>query len=188
MATCTLERAPGASPAGVVPVWGAKLMYRLKKQGYSHQDIADIVGYAKLTVRHILRFRREHGIDREPRSGKGKKSDPRWVFAGAWRHAALAELERVKQMGDDADLLKEVHEVFLQRGFAAPAYRTLCRALQEHLEYTCKRVRLAAPARITEHSPALDQHIICTGSGRMWGAAHSSPTVSRVRSQTMAAA
>ena len=113
-----------ASNAPPLPAWGSRLVRRLKTQGYSQKDIAAIIiGYSISTVKEVLRHFREHDEDRVPQKGKGKKDDPRWVFAGPSGPAALALLERVKEAGDDGDLLSEVHAKFLQAGCFAPEYR-----------------------------------------------------------------
>jgi len=61
-----------------------------------------------------------------------------WLLAPAaqrlWRSSSASK-------GLDGDLLSEVHAKFLQAGYYAPEYRTLCQALDEHLKYTAKRVR-----------------------------------------------
>jgi len=51
--------------------------------------------------------------------------------------------------GDASDLLLEVHQTFLQSGVCprAPAYRTLCEALQQNLDYTRKRLSKLARER-----------------------------------------
>ena len=111
------------------------------QSNYSHGDIAAMLGMSNSTVKRLLRYYREHGTDRIPCQGQGKHDDRRWVFAGPRGPAALALLERVKQEGDDGDLLREVHEAFERAGASSSAYRTLCHALQVHLQYSSKRVR-----------------------------------------------
>jgi hypothetical protein len=72
--------------------------------------------------------------DRIPRQGTGKRSDVRWTFAGPHGVQNLAALERVKEAGDDAETLNEVWHEFRRTGCGFPAYRTLCNALQHHLD------------------------------------------------------
>ena len=104
-------------------------------------EIAEVVGYSYETVEELLRIRRTTGKHRVPRQGRGKRGDPRWIFAGPHGNDALAELDRAKFDGDDADLCLEVHERFQRESAYSPAYRTSCDALAEHLDYTTKRVR-----------------------------------------------
>ena len=140
-----------------MPEWGAELCRSLRKDGYTNAEVAHIVGYCETTIRTALRHYRDHGTDRRPRQGTGKRSDVRWTFAGPHGAANLAELERVKDAGDDAETLNEVWHEFRRTGAGFPAYRTLCNALQNHLDYTRKRVRVTAvarrPAEPCEHAP-----------------------------------
>lgn len=127
-----------------MPEWGAELCRSLRKDGYTNADVAHVVGYSVETIRRALRHYRDHGTDRIPRQGIGKRSDVRWTFAGPHGEQNLAELERVKEAGDDAETLNEVWHEFRRTGAGFPAYRTLCEALQKHLDYTRKRVRVIA--------------------------------------------
>ena len=78
-----------------MPEWGAELCRSLRKDGYTNAEVAHIVGYCETTIRTALRHYRDHGTDRRPRQGTGKRSDVRWTFAGPHGAANLAELERV---------------------------------------------------------------------------------------------
>eukprot|EP00966_Prymnesium_polylepis_P303755 7017177-Prymnesium_polylepis.1 len=133
-----------------VPLWGANLIAKLHKDGYSRANIAGIIGYHHSTVKAILRFQREQGQLRTAAPGKNKVSDSRWIFAGATGFHALAELEALKERLEDDELLLDVHRAFVAEGTYSPAYRTLCNALQKELEYTAKRAspRPALRARI----------------------------------------
>ena len=124
-----------------VSKWGARQVRQLKDDGYVCEEIARIIGYSAETVRKLLRYYREHGVDREPQQGKGKRSDSRYVFAGIDGEQRLRELDMVKEREDDSLQLKEVWQIFKREGYGAPAYRTFCHALQKHLDYTRKRVR-----------------------------------------------
>ena len=81
-----------------MPEWGAELCRSLRKDGYTNADVAHVVGYSVETIRRALRHYRDHGTDRIPRQGIGKRSDVRWTFAGPHGEQNLAELERVKAM------------------------------------------------------------------------------------------
>jgi hypothetical protein len=125
----------------------AELARKFKRQGYTNREVANLVGYSQETLHKVFQHYRMHGEDREPCQGKRKRDDVRWIFAGPRGDANLKELEAVKDAGDDADLLSEVHHSFLARGCASPAYRTLCHALQHHLDFTCKRLTHLAKER-----------------------------------------
>ena len=142
-----------ASSSSAVPEWGARLVRRLHSQGYSHGQISVIIEKSTQTVSRLLKYHRKHGVDRKPRQGQNKRSDPRWVFAGATKQEALALLEEVKQSGDDADELQEVYYAFLNAGYLLPAYPTLCRAtLRSGLELSpgayASPASFAATARV----------------------------------------
>ena len=81
----------------------ARLIRSFSRQGYSREDIARMLGRHLSSVRRVLRHYRKHGEDRVPRQGKGRLNDVRWVFAGPHKDAALRELQRIKDAGDDAD-------------------------------------------------------------------------------------
>ena len=129
----------GRSQNPPLPVWGARLARKLKASGHTRKDIAHVLGYSESTIKAVLSHFRNHGEDRVPQQGQGKQDDPRWIFAGARKQIALHQLQKIKDDGDDADLLKEVHQTFIAAGAFSPEYRTLCNALQEHLNYTRKR-------------------------------------------------
>ena len=140
-----------------LPRWGAKLSRKLRRRGYSRVDVAAILGYSQWTVRKVDRYYKKHGTDREPRQGKGKRDDVRWVFAGRRKERNLAALRRAKEAGDAADLKSEIHVAFMNHGaWGSPAYRTLCNALATHLNQTRKRVcahPLTRPTRSPNPSP-----------------------------------
>ena len=130
----------------------ARVMRQLKCRGYTLNEISDITGYYRYVVRRILRYYKRHGKDRVPQQGRGKRDDVRWVFAGPRKDVALDALELIKSSGDDGDLLQDVWSTFVARGCGSPAYRTLCEALQNHLDYTRKRMGSRARERDVQRS------------------------------------
>jgi len=151
-------------PLPPLPLWGARLADKLKRDGFSVSEISKLLKYSERCIYAVLRHRREHGTHRTPRQGQGRRDCKNWVFAGPRRQATLALLETVKQAGDDRDLLREVHVRFRNRATLAgirklPAYRTLCKALQVHLDY--RRKRVSPPSALPPPPPSSSGYSGC---------------------------
>ena len=82
-----------------------------------------------------------HETIRETQQGRGKRGDPRWIFAGKDGAMRLAHLELIKERGRADELLIDVHTRAEAQMDKAPSYATMTRVLRQQLCYSSKRVR-----------------------------------------------
>ena len=134
----------------LVPEWGAKLVIKHHKAGYDQPSIARMLGCSIKVVRRILRVYRATGCARQPQQGRGRQSDPRWVFAGHDGPANRLLLCDIKERGRDDDLLTEVYDRVEKYMDRAPAYSTMTHTLRSSLGYSSKRVSPQPPADPSE--------------------------------------
>jgi len=131
-----------------VPVWGAQLIIAAHQSGSSKRRIAKNVKVGESTVKTILRHYRTHQEARVPRQGKGKKDDPRWVFAGP-RGAGNLEILRIADEEAEADeMYTELRSRLMQESLIDEhSYRSMCRQMREKLSHTTKRLTGSARER-----------------------------------------
>ena len=100
------------------------------------------------TIGRILDHWWETGVARKPRQGQGKRSDRRWVFAGADAATNLLQLERAYGAGASDDFVSDIRARYLDsRGGGKPALTTVATALRVKLDYTSKGLSKRARER-----------------------------------------
>ena len=99
-------------------------------------------------MKTVLRHYRTHQEARVPRQGKGKKDDPRWVFAGP-RGAGNLEILRIADEEAEADeMYTELHSRLMKESLIDEhSYHSMCRQMREKLNHTTKRVRVSSAHR-----------------------------------------
>ena len=142
------------APSGhVVTEAQAISVMRHKDAGEPNWKIAGMIGCAEGTVKKVVSASRAAGAPRIPRPGTGKLDDPRWVFHGPRGGGSVAALELAEAHGSPDDTYVEVLRRLKQEGLVDTCgYRTLCKAMDTHLDMTIKRVR-ALPARFPRTLP-----------------------------------
>ena len=130
-----------------VPEWGAKRVLAHAARGTPVGMIAGMLGTSVSTVERIIAAGGQDGTARVPQQGKGKKSDPRWVYSGHMEPGMLAALEGVMEQGPCDELKQEVYSRWLRCGVGGGSYRRMCHVLLHKLDYTTKRLTTEAHER-----------------------------------------
>ena len=109
---------------GTVDVWGARRIIAYHKLKEPIPSIAAHLGCGISTVKTVIAHYKEAGEARVPQQGRGRRDDPRWVFAGPQGPGRLAALCQLKESRPDDALLIEVHAETEQLFDHPPAYST----------------------------------------------------------------
>lgn len=145
------------NPKEPVPSFVARRIIADRERGDHNHDIATRYSISISAVDAVLDHRRCTGELREPQPGRGKKSDPRWILAGAEGGGRLNELERSRDRGEDDELLHESHARDLLEGsdgLQQLSYSTYCSTMRERLCHTSKRLTAYARERDAEKCDA----------------------------------
>ena len=123
-----------------VPAWGAERIVRAVLAGQTDWRVAADLDVSVSTVRTLVKVHRETGEYREPQQGKGRRDDPRWIFAGPNAPGNLLSLEHAFGAGPADDLIEDIMRRHRAYGLCEPAYSTVARALRDLLDITGKRL------------------------------------------------
>ena len=110
--------------------------------------IADLFKTSVTTANKIFSQWRSTQTIRKPHQGQGKRSDPRWVFAGPGAATNLLQLERAFGEGECDDFAADIRTRYLESGGAgSPSERTVATALRDRLAFTSKGISKRARER-----------------------------------------
>jgi len=131
----------------VVDRWGAKRIVAACRSGEALSSVAAKYETSVSTVKRVYSFYHETGRLRSPQVGKGKKDDPRSIYAGPRGPENLLYLESAVGHGNAEDLVSEIHQRHLDQEQCEPSCSTVARVLRTQLDISGKRLTGAAQER-----------------------------------------
>jgi hypothetical protein len=149
-----LSTARAARPP--VPAWGAERIVRAVLEGQTDWRVAAAFDVSVSTVRTLVKVHRETGEHREPQQGKGRRDDPRWIFAGPYPepcsvvvldncpnvHTQRAILTMAQDVGARIEFLEAYDPHHMPIEIAFRSAKDTLRYKREALEHLPRRERL----------------------------------------------